>query len=164
MLDKAIGLIKSVVKILASYIDLFKDIFLAFTLLTAVGGPASVLGHPTQFTSAIVMVMVATIVSPLVASSLHLVHNNPFLLFNFDVSRSVVVLLCFFCWVLNPVLLRHRYGAAKEKSRRMIKSDFQNLKTLSFRMEERVKKTHLVQFNKIELGKFYNNNYIIDVI
>ena len=140
--------------ILGSYIDLFKDIFLFFTLLTAVGGPASVLGHPTQFTSAIVMVMGATIISPLVASSLHLVHNNPFLLFNFDVSKSVVVFLCFFCWALNPILLRHRHVTAKEKSRRMIKTDSLNLKTLSYRMEERAKKTQLVQFNKIELGKF----------
>ena len=65
----------------------------------------------------------------------------------------MVVLLCFFCWVFNPVLLRHRYGAAKEKSRRMIKSDFQNLKTMSFRIDERVNKSHLVQFDKIELGK-----------
>ena len=37
----------------------------------------------------------------------------------------------------------------------MIKKDPLNLKTLSLRMEEQVKKTHLVQFEKIELGKSY---------
>ena len=95
---------------------------MSFTLLNAVGGPASVLGHPTQFTSAIVMVMGATIISPLVASSLHLVHNNPFLLFNFDAPRCIVVLLCLFCWLLNPVLMRHSYVSSKEKFRRMIKT------------------------------------------
>ena len=153
LLSQTIGLIKSVVKILASYIDLLKDIFLAFTLLNAVGGPASVLGHPTQFTSAIVMVMVVTIISPLVASSLHLILSNPFLLFNFDVSRSIAVILCFMFWILNPVLLRYRYESAKEKSRKMIMKDSKNLSTLLFRTEEKVIKTCLVQFQKIELGK-----------
>ena len=153
ILGQTIGLIRSVVKILGSYIDFFKDTFLAFTLLNAVGGPASVLGHPTQFTSAIVMVMGASIIYPLVACTLHLVLDNPFLLFNFDVSRSIAVILCFMFWILNPVLLRYCYESAKEKSRKMIKKDSQNVSTLLFRMEEKVIKTCLVQFHKIELGK-----------
>ena len=73
----------SILKILGSYIDLFKDTFLALTLLFAVGGPASVLGYPTQFTSAIVMVMWATIIGPLLASTIHLaIYEN---LFSFSV-------------------------------------------------------------------------------
>ena len=140
-------------KILGSYIDVFKDTLLAFTLLNAVGGPASVLGHPTQFTSAIVMVMWASIISPLVASTLYLVLNNPFLVFNLETSRAFVVILCFLCWAFNSVLLRHCYESAKNKTRKAIKTDAQNIRILSMRMGERITKMHLVQFLKIELGK-----------
>ena len=114
---------------------------------------ASVLGHPTQFTSAIVMVMWASIIYPLLACTLHLVLSNPFLLFNFDVSRSIAVILCLMFWILNPVLLRYCYESAKEKSRKMIKKYSQNDSTILFRIEEKVIKTCLVQFHKIELGK-----------
>ena len=64
-------------------------------------------------------------------------------------------------WILNPVLLRYRYESAKEKSRKMIKKDSKNLSTLLFRTEEKVIKTCLVQFQKIELGKKLRNNIVM---
>ena len=155
-----IELIVSTVKILASYVDLFKDTFLACTLLVVVGGPASVIGYPTQFTSVIVMVMWATIIGPLMASTVHLAIYDPFFLFRFDVSRAAMVLLCFSCWVINPIILRHRHEFARNRMKRMMRIGSGNDRVLFVRMIERTIKTHLVQFYKIELGMNYEYSFI----
>ena len=152
---QTIQLIQSTFKIFASYVDLFKDTFLASTLLVVVGGPASIFAYPTQFTSTIVMVLWVTIIIPLMSSTLYLILNNPFLLLRVDVSRASMVILCLMFWVINPIILRHRYEAAQEKTRQLIKRDNANgtNRALSLRRIERNIKNHLVQFFKIELGK-----------
>merc|ERR1712155_228110 len=127
-----VEMVHSVAKILGYYIDLFKDSFVASTLFFAVGGPASVFGYPTKFTSAIVMVMWTTILLPLVASTLHLAIYNPFLLHNpflfFKASRCQMVLLCFLYLAINPILLINLYQSIQEKIRKRVKRDPQNSK------------------------------------
>ena len=154
---QTVDMIITLVKIFSSYVDLFKDSFLACSLLLVVGGPASIFAYPTQFTSVIVMVMWASIIMPLMASTLDLIFYNPFLLVNYDASRSFVVFLCLVCWIINPILLRHRYESAQEKIIRMLKSDPDNDRVLLVRAAERKVKAILVQFYKIELGMYKGN-------
>ena len=149
------SLFSSVLKIINAYIDLFKDTFLACNLLVAVG-PASVFGYPTQFTSAIVIISWASIIWPLIASTLHLVLYNPFLLFNLEVSRSVMVVLCVMCWVINPILLLNCYETVREKTTAVVKNTAQSFKTPRMLKAQKEIKTHLVQFHKIELGRYMN--------
>ena len=158
-LGKTIELVHSVVKILGSYIDLFKDTFLACSLLFAVGGPASVLGYPTKFTSAIVMVMWATIIGPLLASSLHLAMYNPFLLQNPfllpESSRGLQIIVCFLYLVINTILLINLYQSVQEKIGRMVKRNPQLFReTSSLRKMHKYIKEKYIQFHKNELGKY----------
>ena len=156
-LGQTVEMVHSVAKILGYYIDLFKDTFLASTLFFAVGGPASVFGYPTKFTSAIVMVMWATILLPLVASTLHLAIYNPFLLHNpflfFKASRGAMVILSFLYIIINPILLINLYQSVDERMRKMVKKDPQDSKALPMRKMKRYLKEKLVQCHKIHLGK-----------
>ena len=164
-LGKTIELVHSVVKILGSYIDLFKDTFLACSLLFAVGGPASVLGYPTKFTSAIVMLMWTTILLPLLASTLHLAIYNPFLLHNpflfFKESRCQMIVLCFLYLAINPILLINLYQSIQEKIRKRVRRDPQHSKVLILRKMQMYVKSKFVQFHKTELGKIKNRSIYI---
>ena len=69
-LGKALDWGKTLVTIVFSQVDIFKDILLTWTLIIIVGGPDSILRYPTQFTSGIIMLMVANITIPVFISSL----------------------------------------------------------------------------------------------
>ena len=64
-----------------------------------------------------------------------------------------MVLLCFICWAVNPILLRYRYESVRERTRNIMKTDFENNKLLSLKAGERAIKSHIVRFHRIEFGK-----------
>ena len=105
--------IKCVLSIELKYIDLFKDIFLTVYIMIVSGGPLAVITYSTNFTSVIVMVMVASIILPSLLSSIHLLINNFRICYNFigrknvDMKQKIAtILLVILFSAINPILLR----------------------------------------------------------
>ena len=154
-MSELISTLFTMAKIFASFVDLFKDTFLAITLITILGGPLEVFTYPTQFTSVVVMVQMASIILPLIASSLHLAINNPNLILDLrGVRRSVVFVIHLGCSFLIPVLLIHRYEASKEKIRKLAKRNGRDIRVPVWVQKCRIIKSQIVEFFKIELGRW----------
>ena len=164
-LGKALDWGKTLVTIVFSQVDIFKDILLTWTLIIIVGGPDSILRYPTQFTSGIIMLMVANITIPVFISSLYLAINIPFLLFKFKAPRGILAALCILCSGLNPIFLFNRYRSikhvtekaimhkAQSKNMQLPKKIMQNINIPETMKRQEVINTILAQYLKIELGK-----------
>ena len=152
------GLIASmvtIIRIISNFTDMFKDIFLTVSLIVILGGPLEVLRYPTQFTSVIVMTLLASILIPLLTSSLHLALHNPNMIYHFTgVRRSVVILHHLACCFILPLLLINRYESAKEKIRSITKKNSRDSRIPFMIHSCRKIKTELVEFLKIELGAY----------
>ena len=105
--------LKRIISIEFKYIDMFKDIFLTIYIMVLSGGPWAVVTYYTNFTSVIVMVMVASIVIPSFLSSLYLLINSPHLVYTFLGVKKVTLKTKIFIFplvllmsVVNPILLR----------------------------------------------------------
>ena len=83
---------------------MFKDTFLTVSLMRVTGGPRNVLLYPTQFTSVVILGLMASILAPLLASSLHLALNNPTMLLQLEARRSVTMLTCLALSAVTPIL------------------------------------------------------------
>ena len=112
--------------------------------------------YPTKFNSVYVDCMFATIVVPLILSSIHLAVNNPGTIFNIEITRMskwkkiliqiVVVLLS----PLNPLLIINNYESSKEHFRRLAKMG--KAESLIQREKCRKLKIQRVKFVRIELA------------
>ena len=71
-----IGTTLGILKILAKFIDLIKDLALSIVMLEAVGGFQSVWAFKTNFSSIIIITMFSSILIPLFMSTLHLIVNR----------------------------------------------------------------------------------------
>ena len=60
-LSDLIATVFTIVKIVASFADVFKDVFLTVSLIVMLGGPFEVVKNGTQFTSVVVMILIASI-------------------------------------------------------------------------------------------------------
>ena len=154
-LGQLISTVQSVIKIESSVLDLFKDLFLATSILFTIGGPVSVWLFPTNFSSIVAMIAFATVIIPLVLSSLMLIITDPWAIVTFDnkrnVPRLVMTLLCFLLFGITPILLLNSFKAIKEEAQRTAKK---NKKTMSQIFKDyRAVKRIFVELLKIELGK-----------
>ena len=154
-LKALISSLVTITKIAFHYADVFKDTFLTVTLLNIIGGPSSILLYPTQFSSVIVLGLSASIILPTFASSLHLAINNPTLLFNFEVRRSIIVVICMVCSFLSPILLINHHEESKNKLQMLARNKDKRLSWVNKKC--RNTKTQLVEFMKIELGKLHRS-------
>ena len=154
-LSELIDTVMAIVRIVSNFTDMFKDTFLTVTLMVILGGPLEVLSHPAQFTSVVVLTLSASILVPLVTSSLHLVSNNPGMIHSFTgVRGSVVIVIHLACSFLNPLMLINRYETAKEKIRIMTKRSYQDSRVPRMIQQCRLIKMQLTEFWKIELGRY----------
>merc|ERR1712155_170701 len=71
--------IRKSLSILFTYIDMFKDSSLGFSILITAGGFSGIMNFPTNFSSVVVISIFCSIVAPLLISSLHLSIYNPFI-------------------------------------------------------------------------------------
>ena len=154
-LGQLISTVQSVIKIESSVLDLFKDLFLATSILFTIGGPVSVWLFPTNFSSIVAMIAFATVIIPLVLSSLMLMITDPWAIVTFDnkrnVPRPVMTLLCFLLFGITPILLLNSFKAIKEEAQRTAKK---NKKTMSQIFKDyRAVKRIFVELLKVELGK-----------
>ena len=151
------------VKVLLTYVDILGDTCVTVSLLWIVGGPMAIFTYPTQFTSVVVIALSASVILPLMASSLHLSTNHPYLLFNIQTRRSVTVLYSLLCSWLIPVILINSHEAVKEQVRIIIKKNTQDCRILGLLQKCRTLKYHLVEFLRIELGTINAFLYLLAI-
>ena len=155
-LSKVFHVFKKIIVFQFYYIDMFKDSFLAITIMVAAGGFSTVWQFPTNFTSVVVLSFFASILVPLLMSSIHLAISHPFLIF--DVmkikrkSKWLATLLCFLLTLLNPILLLNSYEIVQEKARKMVKRNNFDMGVIDLLKKCRMVKIQLVDFLRIELG------------
>ena len=156
-ISKVFHVFKKIIVLQFYYIDMFKDSFLAITIMVAAGGFSTVWQFPTNFTSVVVLSFFASILVPLLMSSIHLAISHPFLIF--DVmkikrrSRLLAMVFCFLLTLLNPILLLNAYEIVQEKARILVKRNNFDMGVIDLLKKCRKIKIHLVDFLRIELGR-----------
>ena len=96
----------ALVSILGHFTDIVKDVTLSISLLIISGGFRSIQEFPTNFSTAVVLSWMGTIIFPILFSSVHLALTDPFLVFNSARLRAMRcgrVLAALFCLVLSPL-------------------------------------------------------------
>ena len=73
--------IKSIIKMLLKYVDIFKDVAFAFHLLVSVGGVKTLFDFPNNFTTVLIAFFFASIVFPLFLATLELAVEDPGMIF-----------------------------------------------------------------------------------
>ena len=151
-----IGALWRAIKIGTKYIDLFKDIFLSIEILNAAGNMESVWSFPTNLSSIVVMMMFASILIPLILSTLHLVVNRRNIIEENNFSRTrkyATITLCWIASILNPIILEVYYQELKEEVRRL--TQIRDIRAMTILKRCKKIKNQIVTFHKIELGYFY---------
>ena len=152
-MKEILGTTVGVGKVIAKYVDLFKDTALSIILLNAVGSFQSVLEFYTNFTSVIVLTMFSSVVVPLVLSTLHLVVNRNKILEEQTFSTRRKYLTITLCWIasfLNPIILDAYYQELKEDVRKL--SENHDIRAMALMRKCRKIKNQIVTFHKTELG------------
>ena len=118
----------TLVGLLSHILDTVKDSLLVLTLLNIVGF-SSIIEFPFNFSTAVVMSWMATIIVPILLSSVHLALTQPFLVFNcarlraIRGGRALAALGCLLLSPLNTVVLKTNLDITKqdaiEAARRM---------------------------------------------
>ena len=112
---------------------------------------------PQEFSIVVVLCLAASMVVPVIFSTLHLVVNNPFLIFTTSEKgqtgwrRVAMSLVCCCTSFFNPILLVNNYEGAKEKTRLMAKAMDKN--TIEQMEKTKEIKQQWSSFVIIELGR-----------
>ena len=143
------------------FADIMKDLCLTILMLGLIGGPRAIVDLPTNFGSAIVGVMFASIVLPMLLGSLHLAVNN-FNMFYDASSKSIstlrkclVTMLLFLLSPIIPVILESRFLDTAKEARKLAQN--YNLEAVQKNSQCRRIKKQILRFKKIELGKLLFN-------
>ena len=106
--------------LLSHFGDIVKDASLAGSLLVITGGTDAIVEFPTNFSSAIVILWMVTIIIPIVLSSLNLAITQPFLVFpRLRATRGGRALAALGCLVLSPlntVILKTRLEMTQQQA------------------------------------------------
>ena len=148
--------LKTIIGLQFTYMDIYKDCFLALSMMTLIGGLPAVIKYYYTFTSAVVICLFATILFPLLISGLGLAINAPNLIYNYFgpelplwkrfLRRMGNVVFS----IANPILLRHTYKYNQEKLRRFAKKG--DAGALSLLKRCKTIKTQVVECLKHELS------------
>ena len=112
----------ALVSVIGHFADIVKDTILCISLLIVSGGFAAIKDFPTNFSTAVVLSWMGTIIVPIFLSSVHLALTDPFLVFNSARLRAMRwgrVLAALGCLVLSPlntVVLKTRLHLKKEEA------------------------------------------------
>ena len=121
-LRRSLSIVGALVSILGHFTDIVKDLTLCFSLLIISGGLSAIKDFPTNFSSAVVLTSMGTIIFPIILSSAHLALTSPFLVFNSTRLRArrwgrvVAGLGCLLLSPLNMVVLKTRLHIKKEEA------------------------------------------------
>ena len=144
-----------IIKIIAKFIDLIKDLALSIVTLQAVGNSESIWNFKTNFSSVIVISMFSSILFPLFLSTLHLIVNRRKIIYEENFSRTrkyVTIILCFIASFLNPIILDAYYHELKEDIRKLTQN--YDISVMKILQKCRNIKNQIVTFHKTELGQY----------
>ena len=154
MLDEIISTLNTIRTIVSYFFDFFKDSYLALYLLVICGGPKAVLEYFSNFTSVIILSLVATIVIPISISSAYIALKNPSLIFNLGDDTELKMknrILTIVSGPLIPVFILHSLQTMKRKLKLQVKGGDGNIIEL-LRDLRKIKALHAVVL-RIELGE-----------
>ena len=146
----------TLVKIEVMFADIIKDLGLTILMLGLIGGPRAIIDLPTNFGSAIVGVMFASIFLPMMLCSLHLAVNNFNMFYDASsksfsaVRRCLMTMLLFLLSPIIPVILESRYIDEAEKARKLAQNF--NREAVQKKSWCREIKKQIFRFKKRELG------------
>ena len=141
-----------IIKIVAKFVDLTKDLALSVLMLQAAGGFQSIMN--TNFSSIIVITMFLSILIPLLLSTLHLIVNRRKIIDEENFSRKrkyITIILCFLASFLNPIILDAYYHELKEDIRKLTQNH--DIRAMPIMRKCRNIKNQIVAFHKTELGQ-----------
>ena len=154
MLDEIISTLNTIRTIVSYFLDFFKDSYLALYLLVICGGPKAVLEYFSNFTSVIILSLIATIVIPINISSAYIAQKNPSLIFNLGDDTELKMknrILTIVSGPLIPVFILHSLQTMKRKLKLLVKVGDGNMIEL-LRDLRKMKALHAVVL-RIELGE-----------
>ena len=154
IIKEIIGTTFGVIKLMAKYVDLFKDTALSIIMLHAVGSFQSIWEYKTNFSSVIVMTMFLSVLIPLLFSTLNLIINRKKVIneSNFSKSRKYLTMtVCLIASFLNPIILDAYYQELKEDVRKL--SENHDIRVMTTLRKCRNIKNQIVTFHKTELGQ-----------
>ena len=141
--------------LLAHFADIVKDTSRTVSLLIIAGGPAAIAEFSTNFSSAIVISWMVTIIIPIITSSLYLAISQPFLIFpRLTATRGGRALAALGCLVLSPlntVILKTRLEMTQQRAieaARVLGAD-----TLDLYNQCNVIEAKLQEYLQIDIGK-----------
>ena len=161
-LDETLSAVNAVRKVITSFLDLFKDSYLAIYLIVIVGGPMVIVDFITNFTSVIILSLMGTIIIPIITVSINIAINGPHLLFSFSEyyiaqkKTGKIVALCLFCGPFIPLLLIHSLRTTQRRAKRCARRKDQNAIQL-FKKLKKIKAL-LASMCRIELGNALHEN------
>ena len=157
LLRLTLSSLSCLVGLLSHILDTVKDSLLALTLLHIVG-VKSLIEFPTNFSTAVVLSWMGTIIIPILLSSAHLALTSPFLVFNsarLRASRWGRVLAGLGCLLLSPlntVVLKTRHEMKHQEAIEAARGLGDN--TLSLFMEAGQIEAKILEFIYHEIGNF----------
>ena len=143
------------VGLLSHILDMVKDFLLALTFLQIIG-VSSIYEFPTNFSTAVVVIWLGTIIFPILLSSVHLALTCPFLVFDSarlrasSCGRVIAGLGCLLLSPLNTVVLKTRLHIKEEKALQSAIEMGDNLMELLRECEELEAK--ILEYMQIEIG------------
>ena len=150
-------------KMTSYQVDLVKDTILTISLLVIMGGPVAIYHFPTKFPSTIVLSLAATIVVPLLMSSIQLAIRNPYLILMFmrktalRLNRIIMIFICIGLSVFNYALLVFNFEVVS-KAKKL--TDATDEEVLELIYECKLLRTQIIKYVQTDLG----NNFIISLI
>ena len=154
ILDEIISTLNTIRTIVSYFFDFFKDSYLALYLLVICGGPKAVLEYFSNFTSVIILSLIATIVIPINISSAYIAQKNPSLIFNLGDDTKFFMknrILTIVSGPLIPVFILYSLQTMKRKLKLLVKVGDGNMIEL-LRDLRKMKALHAVVL-RIELGE-----------
>ena len=152
-LDEQLSTLNTTRKVVSSFLDFFKDSYLALYLLVICGGPKALIEYMSNFTSVIILCLMATIIIPIITSSVHVAIKNPHLVFTFvsNWKAKTVGIVCFICGPLIPIFLLHNLQTTLSSAKHFAKTGHGHGLIL---MREYTKMKNLLASTvRIELGR-----------
>ena len=153
IMKEFIGTTTGILKLVAKFIDLVKDLALSIVMLQAAGGFQSIWEFKTNFSTIIIVSMFSSILIPLFLSTLHLIVNRRKIIDEENFSRTrkyITIVLCFITSFLNPIILDAYYHELKEDVRKLTQNH--DIRAMPILRKCRNIKNQIVSFHKTELG------------
>ena len=150
----------ALVSVIGHFADIVKDTILCISLLIVSGGFAAIKDFPTNFSTAVVLSWMGTIIVPIFLSSVHLALTDPFLVFNsarlraMRWGRVMAALGCLVLSPLNTVVLKTRLHLKEEEA--VASARIQGDNTLDLYKECDEIKKKLLEYLQHEIGKQLN--------